>query len=404
LRSVLVAVVAGTCLTCLAPGPGVSAAEKSAAPMSAAPRDQAGQAIPKWRVISRLTVPGKTVVMLSVASDRANDAWATGFAGKRPVIEHWSGRTWKRMTVPAKALAAFDSDQPVAGYHGPPFPVVGASSARNMWTFNELTGAWLHWDGSHWSHGSIPGQPGWVNTAITSELVLGPDDVWAFGARLNNHGVTFPFAARFRGHRWVVTPMPRPRNLLVSAATALSAGDIWAVIGYGGQVAFPAQGNGGALAHWNGRKWNLAALPSQFARHGDPTSIAAVSDHDLWVGGGVPDNQIQLTEAAARWNGTRWQLHKAPAPPSSANCVLRGIVLNRAGPAGLGDCFTDQAPGIRSRLWQMAGGSWSGPARPRLARARINFTDIAAAGHGDSTWAVGFAGNAGVVALAGPVP
>lgn len=342
--------------------------------------------------------------MLSVASVRGDDAWAAGLAGRRSVIERWAGRGWRRVAVPAGVLAGFDSDRPVAGYHGPPYPVIGASSARNVWAFNELTGAWLRWDGRRWSHGLLPGRPG-AESVITSELVLGRGEVWAFGARLNGRGVGFPFAARFGGRRWVVTPMPRVRGLPVSAVSAVRGGDIWAVIGYGGQVVAPAQGNGGALARWDGRRWRLAPLAGRFARFGDPTSIVAVSDRDVWVGGGVADSQGRLTEAAARWDGSGWRLFKVPARPSSADCVLRGMVLGRAGLVGLGDCFGDQVPdGIRSRLWRLAGRSWRGLVRPRVAGRPATLTDIAGAGRSGSAWAVGFAGSAGVIALSGRVP
>src|SRR6267154_1966207 len=86
-RLALTAVMAGACIACLGPGPGAAATVPSAARLSVAARPrQADQPDQGWRVITRVTVPGKTVVMLSVASDSANDAWATGIAGQRPVI------------------------------------------------------------------------------------------------------------------------------------------------------------------------------------------------------------------------------------------------------------------------------------------------------------------------------
>lgn len=402
MRSMPSAVVAGACLACLGAVMGASAATAPGARLLGVPDESAGRG---WRVVSRVTVPRGGVAMLSVAAVRGDDAWAAGFAGRRSVIERWTGRGWRRVAVPGKILAAFESDRPVAGYGGPPYPVIGASSQRNVWAFNQITGAWLRWDGRRWSHGFVPGRSGWAGTAITSALVLGRDDVWVFGGRLNGQGEVLPYAARFGGGRWVVTPMPRVPNLLVSAASAVRGDDIWAVIGYGGQMAFPAQGNGGALARWDGRRWRLARLAGRFARYGDPTSIVAVTDRDVWVGGGVANRQIQLTEAAARWDGSRWRVYKVPAAPSSADCVLRGMVVRRAGPVGLGDCFTDQVPGgVRSRLWRLVSGTWRGLVRPRVAGRPAVLTDIAGAGRGGSAWAVGFSGNAGIIALSGPVP
>ncbi len=245
-------------------------------------------------------MPGKVVAMLSVAAVSRDDAWAIGLAAARgaqtgrSVIEHWSGRGWRHVQVPGTKLAAFDSTRTPAGSAGPPFAVIGASSASNVWAFNQMTGAWLRWNGHRWSEGLVSDHSGRAATLVTSALVLGSGQVWVFGAQEDAHGGTIPFAARFSGRRWTVTPMPRKVNLPVSAASAVSPDDIWAVIGYGGQVPLPAQGNGGALAHWNGHGWRQVPLPAQFASGGDPTSIAALSDREVWVGGGAENSKLGL--------------------------------------------------------------------------------------------------------------
>jgi hypothetical protein len=95
-----------------------------------------------------------------------------------------------------------------------------------------------------------------------------------------------------------------------------------------------------------------------FARHGDPTSIAARTGHGLWVGGGIPNRSPGgLTEAAARWNGSSWHVEPVPAVSSRADCVLRRIVPDRAGLLALGECFSDANPGHPwSRLWTLSAG------------------------------------------------
>jgi len=49
--------------------------------------------------------------------------------GELPHHEHWSGRGWRHVQVPGTKLAAFDSTRTPAGSAGPPFAVIGASSA-----------------------------------------------------------------------------------------------------------------------------------------------------------------------------------------------------------------------------------------------------------------------------------
>jgi hypothetical protein len=357
-----------------------------------------------WRLVTRVAVPGKVVEMLSVAAVSAGDAWAAGLSAERAgrsarlVMEHWSNRTWKQVAVPGKTLAAFD-------HGGPAFAIIGASSERNVWAFNQMTGAWLRWNGRRWSEGLVGKLTARSVIAITATLVLGADDVWVFGARVDGRGDAEPFAARFGGSRWRVTPMPHKLNLPVSAASAVSPDDIWAVIGRGGQSVAPPGPSGGALAHWDGRRWRLEHLPARLATRGDPTSIAAVSDRDIWVGGGAPNSKLGLTETAAHWNGRHWQVAILPAAASPALCVLSSIVPSgRAGLEALGLCFINRSPGLRSRLWRLAAGRWSGPAEPRLSSGWSVIADLARAGSTRSVWAAGFTAHDGLIALHGPIP
>ena len=316
-------------------------------------------------------------------------------------LEHWSGTGWRRVTVPRADLAAF-VHRTSRGV--PPLAAIGAS-ARDLWAINQMTGAWLRWNGREWNHGLLAQPAGSAAIIVTSVKVLSRKDVWAFGARVTAQGKTFPFAERFDGRRWTPMQLPPVPGLVVSAASAIHADDVWAVIGYAGQFAFPAQGNGGALAHWNGSRWRLAPLPAQFTRHGDPTSIHAISDRDIWIGGGTRNRKEGLTEAAAHWNGSRWQLFQAPVAPSPSDCVLRTILPDKAGIRGLSLCFGEVNPGsVRSRLWQLTSGQWTGPVRPRPAGTNPVFLQIALTGRDGSVWAAGFSESTGIVALHGPTP
>lgn len=389
--------VYGSCLAGL-----VTVAAYAPAAATAVPRGGSG-----WRVAARVTVPGATVIMLSVAPTPRDQAWATGLSVKRSgrdgrlVIERWSGHGWRPAPVPARMSAAFG--RPAAGYSGPPFPVAAASSPGNTWIFNQITGAWLRWDGRRWSDGVLPGRGGGGEVAVTSALAAGSRGAWAFGGRLTARGTLTPWAAQRRRGRWVVTAMPAGLpKMLVSAVSAAGPDDIWATIGYGGQVIFPAQGNGGALARWDGHRWHRMRLPAALAATGDPTSVLAASSRDVWVGGGVANSKEGLTEAIAHWDGSRWRVTRVPAAASRANCVLRSLVARRAGVLGLGVCLNFNGS-ISSRLWQLADGQWSSPATPSLAGRRAVLLDLAGAGHAAVTWGTGNAGNAGVIAASGPV-
>lgn len=160
-----------------------------------------------------------------------------------------------------------------------------------------------------------------------------------------------------------------------------------------------------ALVRWNGRHWRRENLPARFAHNGDPTSIVTRAGGDLWIGGGIAGRSSDLTEAAARWDGSAWRVTPVPVASSAADCVIRSIVPHRAGLLALGECFSTVNPGhVWSRLWKLSAGTWAGPSRPRLARTEPVFLDLAPAQRAGLAWAAGYAGDVGLIALAGPSP
>ena len=372
------AIIAGT--VCFAGFPGLNASAKATSSSS-------------WRLSAKIVLRGKTVVMESVAAVNVHSAWAAGIAAKRKrpegeaVIEHWSGRGWHLVKVPGKVLASFDLGP--RGFSGPPSVTMDASSDRNVWVFNQLTGAWIRWDGVRWQAGRLPVQAGSTDTAITTALVIAPNDNWALGASVSATGQTRPYAARFNGRRWMTTVLPACLALPVSGVSAVSAGGIWATVGYAGQIFFPPQGNGGAFVHWNGHSWRVLAL----------------SDHDIWVAGGHPgrDKDGDLTEMVEHWNGSSWHSTTPTAPRVEADCVIRSVTDSRTGLLGLTDCFSDANPGhVWSRFWALSSGRWVGPTSPHLADGAPTFIDLAGTKGSGAMWAVGYLGDSGIVASCGP--
>jgi hypothetical protein len=399
-----VIVTASACLSGFGAAPaGLAVVSDPAQPPPSAPSVRLAGAASDWRVAARVTIPGKRVVMVNVAAASPDDAWAIGFANGRDggagrsVVERWSRDRWRRVPVPASILAAFDAG-------GLPYAVLRASSPSNVWAFNQQTGAWLRWNGSRWSEGLVGRRAGRLATPVTSALVLSRDSVWAFGGRVNQQGALAPFAAHFDGRTWSMTPISAKLQLPVSAASAVSPRSIWALIGMGSEATAPPGPAGGLMMHWNGRRWRRVTLPAALARHGDPTSIDAVSRSDIWVGGGEPNGRLGLTETAAHWTGTAWQVVSLPAAASPADCVLGGIVADgRAGAQGLGLCFTSEGPGINSRLWRLSDQRWTAAPQPHLA-SPSSILEIASAGRATAQWAAGFAGNTGILAVRGQDP
>ena len=240
------------------------------------------------------------------------------------------------------------------------------------------------------------------SVAISSTLVLGHKNVWAFGDRYTGKS-SAPFAAHYDGRRWTATAIPHTGAVSVTAASAVAPGDLWATVGTGGgQTLFPAEPSGTHLVHWDGHRWHLVRLPFPLRRHGDTASVLAVSDHDVWVGGG--SGEVWLGETLAHWDGSRWQvLRRSVASPVPGNCVLGGLARRTTGLVALGECFPqDERGGLLSRLWRVADSQWAGPVGLRVGAKPVILGQMSGTPDGHLIWAVGWAGNSGVIARYGP--
>jgi hypothetical protein len=150
-----------------------------------------------WRVAA----PGRFAYLQSVAAGGKDDVWSAGATvarggrAGRLLIERWSGQSWRPVAVPGPLVGKFQSGE--AGQQT--FPLVKASSADNVWIFNEATGAFLRWNGRGWSVGSVVAHRRGQVVGVTSALVLGKAVVWAFGATINAKGDALPLAAHFGG-------------------------------------------------------------------------------------------------------------------------------------------------------------------------------------------------------------
>ncbi|NUR85779.1 MAG: hypothetical protein HOY71_17010, partial [Nonomuraea sp.] len=135
----------------------------------------------------------------------ARHAWAVGenqwgTDGHYSVLVRWDGRSWRRETLPRKG-AWLDLTR------------VDASSPRNVWVVasdNESgEDGLLHYDGRRWRFLGLK--------TVSEALAMGGQRAWAF---TDGHASLYDGTRRLRSDR---VPFE------VSAADALSDGDIWAV-------------------------------------------------------------------------------------------------------------------------------------------------------------------------------
>ena len=269
---------------------------------------------PGWRIAQVL--PNVTAGGLWAGG--AWDAWLAGDECADPatcgatdesagtlVIRHWDGASW-RVVTPPKAYVDSDLDQGAEA--------VVATSAANAWIFAgrglqqvDYTDA-LHWTGNGWA------KPVRIGDTMVQAAAGAAGQVWAFGTPLA-YGQVGLFA-HYNGKSWTHGSFP----VNGTAAAALSVSDVWA----GGTTA-----TGLGIEHWNGRAWRATPLPSLGLGSPAETTgafvagITALSADDVWAVIGTyastgtnPPGTIVL-----HWDGGKWTRVGFPYAGSASSPV-----------------------------------------------------------------------------------
>jgi hypothetical protein len=182
-----------------------------------------------WSIV-RVPVPRASRSALYAIDARApNDVWAVGSRSRTgprasiPLVEHWNGRRWRVVRLPAKRLPNANGL----------FGAVHARSPRDVWAVgfaqvgvnaHTLTG---HWNGRAWSFGSTPNRRYEDNDLWAVAAVRG-GEVWAGGAWANSQILI----QHRRGGRWRTSRLEGVKAGWLTDIELLSRRDGWAVGAY----------------------------------------------------------------------------------------------------------------------------------------------------------------------------
>ena len=330
---------------------------------------------PGWRAFETVSPHHIQVQLNAVTAIAPNQAWAVGATGTSPgnIVEHWNGRSWQPMNVPARLLR-----------RPGPLSDVSATSPANVWTF-DVSGNWLHFNGSKWTAGHLPvprnGSLGGL--LITSTSVVGRRSIWAFGWAVAAGGWA-PYAARLNGATWQRSPVAGPAITSVGFADAsvIAPNNIWDLLG-----GFPPSVN--TLVHWNGHRWRTVALPASLVKAAELNSVLALPDGTVWVAGFIPHGSTAADAVVARLTGHSWKIVHLPPARSFPGDYLQQLVPDGAGgmwALGLVACCTNAGP-----FWHYRDGKWAGPIFvPHTFAGFLHGTQALARVPGTtSVWAVG---------------
>ena len=186
-----------------------------------------------WTEVSSPVLNGG---ITSISADSPGDAWGlgsdlSGCCEPVPIVAHWNGIAWTEVKTPFSSGVAEFSTR---------LSSIDAISPTDVWVVAMVGRVWVfyHFDGSHWHKVLQP------KGARTSQLdaVAGTSasDVWAVGETAARDGLI----EHFNGTTWTKVANPAGQGLPLTAVTALSPTDAWAMTA-----------NASVSEHWNGTQW-----------------------------------------------------------------------------------------------------------------------------------------------------
>ena len=228
-----------------------------------------------------------------------------------------------------------------------------------------------------WRRPAAP--PAYTTTAGTLSAVTATSagNAWAVGAGSDNTALI----VHWNGRAWTRTTGPALRGAaILGDVAASSASNVWAV---------GAIGNRTLILHFNGSRWSRVPSPSPSGLAG-LTSVTVTGSGAAWAVG-VYYPQSVPSGLILHWAGGKWRQQSLPAPGDPAldgATLLTGVSARsarRAWAVGFGD------PGFSTTFAQWQGSHWRVAASPDIDGGGLSAVAMAPRGQ---AWAVGRAGSA----------
>ena len=349
-----------------------------------------------WQRVSSPNVSGATLVgnqLLGVTALSENNAWAVGWAAdpngpsyvKRTFIQHFDGNLWSIVPSPNR------QNHVLSELHS-----VSAASANDVWTVGASHDGGAptqtliqHWDGVKWNIVPSPSPDSQLNE-LRSVVALSANDAWAVGYRggIRNETPLETLILHWDGINWrqIASPNIAGGANQLSAVTAISANDIWAVGSAGGAP---------LAMHWDGNTWSV--IPAR-VRSGLGTErftgVSGSAANDVWVvgqGQGVFTSQTFAT--IRHWNGAHWNekicyAASASNPPDSYEGGGPDAYFTGVAAAASNDVWAVGALGSGPMILHWDGQAWTRVTHPRIFPNAAVLQGVATS-RGGSAWSVG---------------
>jgi hypothetical protein len=327
-----------------------------------------------------------TLTGVSAASPAA--AWAAGYddngsGQQQPLLLHWNGTDWTKVTTSAPS-----------GAQGAPLEGVSAVSATDAWAAGYVNYSTLpdvplllHWNGTAWKTVKSPAPSGAKNTLVKGVSTVSATDAWVVGNYENSSDVTEPLTLHWNGTAWKVVASPAPSGATgttLDGVSADSATDAWAIGQYStGSGAQPL------LLHWNGTAWSQVASPALSGTDATLNAVSAGSATDAWAAGDDENSSGVIAPLILHWNGTAWSQVSSPLPSGAAGGDLFGVSTESATSAWAAGGYSNSSDVGVPLILHWNGTAWKTVKSPAPSGATGSTLNGVSADSATDAWAAG---------------
>jgi len=276
--------------------------------------------------------------LLAVAAVSPSSAWAVGGysngSEEKTLIERWNGRSWKQVPSPSPG-----------GTHDSYLFGVTALSSSNAWAVGGYVNGTVeqtlieHWNGRSWKRVASPNPGGAARVNdLESVTAISPSNAFAVGYYdVNGTSVARTLVEHWNGRAWKQQASPSPNGGGFNgfgAVAAVSSSSAWATGSYSTGVTDTL-----LLEHWNGKSWQRAAAqnPTSTGDFSDLAAVAAVSRSCAWIDGDYFNGGPAKT-LIEHWNGKAWKQQASPSPGGTAGSYLHAVAaISTANAWAVGD-------------------------------------------------------------------
>lgn len=273
---------------------------------------------------------------------------------------------------------------------------VWAVGAKGNVALHEEAAAIYHWNGATWSKVPSPHPAGaGTYSSLNAVAAVSPSDVYAAGWFQRSTGARLGLVLHYDGAGWQRLHVTDLRGAIWTGVSADGPNDVWLV------GADPRQ-TLGLVEHWDGQKWR-GVQTSPISGDHRFFGIKAISADDVWVVGSqderVPVHTYTLIE---HWNGAAWSAVTSQDPDNLRNNLYAveasgGSVWTAGeyGGGGGGGLSTERASGplhqrTRTLVETLVKGTWVVQSTPSPSSPDELFS--LAATSPDDVWAAGYSG------------